>query len=70
MNPLIKMAAQQANSGMPIMQMVEQFKAFKQQWTPSSADAKIRDMLDKGQINRGQLEQAQQMASKLKNFFK
>lgn len=70
MNPLIRMAAQQANSGMPIMQMEEQFKAFKRQWTPSSADAKIRDMLDKGQINRGQLEQAQQMASKLKNFFK
>ena len=56
--------------GNGFMQMMQQFQQFKQGWTPQSAQAKINEMLQSGQINAEQLEQAKQMAQQLQGFFK
>lgn len=68
MNPLIGMMAKQANNNMPQMQMIKQFAEFKKQWTPEKAQAKINEMLESGQINAQQLEQAKQMAQQMQGL--
>mgnify|MGYP007016842764 CR=1 FL=1 len=70
MNPLAQIMGKQASGNMPIMQMVQQFQQFKQGWTPQSAQAKINEMLQSGQINAEQLEQAKQMANQMQGLFK
>lgn len=70
-NPLIGIAARQANSKTPGLQMLlQKFKEFKEMWTPQSARQKINDMLQNGQINGQQLEQAKQMAEQMYGLFK
>ena len=70
-NPLIGIAARQANSQTPGFQMlIQKFKEFKKMWTPQSARQKINDMLQNGQINGQQLEQAKQMAEQMHGLFK
>lgn len=68
MNPLIGMMAKQANNNTPQMQMIKQFAEFKKQWTPKRAQAKINEMLESGQINAQQLEQANQMAQQMQGL--
>lgn len=70
MNPLIDLMAKQANSNIPEMQMINQIREFARQWTPQSAQAKINEMLQSGQINGQQLEQAKQMAQQIQGFFR
>lgn len=70
MNPLINLMAMQANSNMPGMQMINQIREFARQWTPQSAQAKLNEMLQSGQINGQQLEQAKQMAQQMQGLFK
>ena len=70
-NPLIGIAARQANSQTPGFHMlIQKFKEFKKMWTPQSARQKINDMLQNGQINGQQLEQAKQMAEQMHGLFK
>lgn len=68
-NPLIGIAAKQANSRMPGMQMIQQFKEFRKSWSPQGAKRKLDEMLQSGQINGEQLEQAKQMAQQMQGFF-
>lgn len=70
MNPLIKMAATQANGNMPGLAMIRKFKEFRKGWTDQSAQAKINEMLKNGQITNQQVEQARQMAEQIKGFMK
>lgn len=67
-NPLIGIAARQANSRMPGMQMIQQFKEFRKNWSPQGAKRKLDEMLQSGQINGEQLEQAKQMAQQMQGF--
>ncbi len=69
-NPLIGMIAKQANAQMPGMQMLQQFRQFRQMWSPQAAQQKINEMLQSGQINAQQLEQAKQIAEQMQGFFK
>ncbi len=69
-NPLIGMMAKQANAQMPGMQMLQQFRQFRQMWSPQAAQQKINEMLQSGQINAQQLEQAKQIAEQMQGFFK
>lgn len=69
-NPLIGMMAKQANAQMPGMQILQQFRQFRQMWSPQSAQQKINEMLQSGQINAQQLEQAKQIAEQMQGFFK
>ncbi len=69
-NPLIGMMAKQANAQMPGMQMLQQFRQFRQMWSPQAAQQKINEMLQSGQINAQQLEQAKQMAERMQGLFK
>lgn len=69
-NPLIGLMAKQANAQMPGMQMLQKFRQFRQMWSPQSAQQKINEMLQSGQINAQQLEQAKQMAEQMQGFFK
>lgn len=68
-NPLIGMMAKQANAQMPGMQMLQQFRQFRKMWSPQSAHQKINEMLQSGQINAQQLEQAKQIAEQMQGFF-
>lgn len=68
-NPLISIAARQANSKMPGMQMIKQFKEFRKSWSPQGAKQKLNEMLQSGQINGEQLEQAKQMAQQMQGCF-
>lgn len=68
-NPLIGIAARQANSKMPGMQMIQQFREFRKSWSPQGAKQKLNEMLQNGQINGQQLEQAKQMAQQMQGFF-
>lgn len=70
MNPLINMMASQANASNPGMQMLSRFNDFKRRWTPDQAQAKIDEMLQTGQVNAQQYEQARQMAEQCKPFLK
>ena len=69
-NPLIGLMAKQANAQMPGMQMLQKFRQFRQMWSPQSAQQKINEMLQSGQINAQQLEQAKQIAEQMQGFFK
>lgn len=60
----------QATGNLPQMQMIQQFQRFRQMWNPQTAQAKINEMLQSGQINAQQLEQAKQMASQMRGLFK
>lgn len=71
MNPLANIAARQRmNDGNNPMQMIRQFQQFRQQWTPESAQQKIDQMLQSGQINAEQLEQAKMMARQMQGILK
>lgn len=69
-NPLIGMMAKQANAQAPGLQMLQKFKEFRKMWSPQSAKQKLNDMLQNGEINGQQLEQAKQMAEQMQDFFK
>lgn len=69
-NPLIGLMAKQANTRAPGLQMLQKFKEFKKMWSPQSAQQKLNDMLQNGEINGQQLEQAKQMAEQMQDFFK
>ena len=60
----------QAIGNLPQMQMIQQFQQFRKMWNPQTAQAKINEMLQSGQINAQQLEQAKQMASHMRGLFK
>ena len=60
----------QAIGNLPQMQMIQQFQQFRKMWNPQTAQAKINEMLQSGQINAQQLEQAKQMASQMRGLFK
>lgn len=60
----------QAMGNLPQMQMIQQFQQFRKMWNPQTAQAKINEMLQNGQINAQQLEQAKQMASQMRGLFK
>ena len=60
----------QAMVNLPHMQMIHQFQQFRQMWNPQTAQAKINEMLQSGQINAQQLEQAKQMANQMRGLFK
>lgn len=70
MNPLIGMMAKQAMGNMPQAQMLKQFEQFRRMWTPQAAQQKINEMLQAGQINAQQLEQAKMMAQQMKEAFR
>lgn len=70
MNPLAQIMGNQAIGNMPIMQMMQKFQAFRNGWTPQTAQAKINELLKSGQINAQQLEQAKQMAAQMQHLFK
>lgn len=70
MNPLAQIMGKQAMGNLPQMQMIQQFQQFRKMWNPQTAQAKINDMLQSGQINAQQLEQAKQMASQMRGLFK
>ena len=70
MNPLAQIMGKQAIGNLPQMQMIQQFQPFRQMWNPQTAQAKINEMLQSGQINAQQLEQAKQMASQMRGLFK
>lgn len=70
MNPLAQIMGKQAMGNLPQMQMIQQFQQFRKMWNPQTAQAKINEMLQSGQINAQQLEQAKQMASQMRGLFK
>lgn len=70
MNPLAQIMGKQATGNLPQMQMIQQFQQFRKMWNPQTAQAKINEMLQSGQINAQQLEQAKQMASQMRGLFK
>ena len=70
MNPLAQIMGKQAIGNLPQMQMIQQFQQFRKMWNPQTAQAKINEMLQSGQINAQQLEQAKQMASQMRGLFK
>ena len=70
MNPLISMMARQAVGNMPQTQMIQQFQQFRKSWTPESAQQQINQLLQSGQINQQQLEQAKAMAQQMQGLFK
>lgn len=70
MNPLAQIMGKQAIGNMPQMQMIQQFQQFRHMWNPQTAQAKINEMLQSGQINAQQLEQAKQMANQMRGLFK
>ena len=70
MNPLAQIMGKQAMGNMPQTQLLRQFQQFRQMWNPQTAQAKINEMLQSGQINAQQLEQAKQMASQMRGLFK
>lgn len=66
MNPLITSMANRAVGDMPQMQMLQQFQQFRQQgWTEQTAQAKIGEMMQSGQINGQMLERAKAMAQRM-----
>lgn len=68
MNPLAQIMGRQAMSNMPQVQIIQKFRQFRQAWNPRTAQAKINEMLQSGQINAEQLEQAKQMAAQMENL--
>ena len=70
MNPLAQIMGKQAMGNLPQMQMIQQFQQFRKMWNPQTAQAKINEMLQSGQINAQQLEQAKQMANQMRGLFK
>lgn len=62
-------------SGMPmggqVQQMMQAFNQFKQMMniTPKQAEEKVMGMLNAGQINNNQLNQAKQMARQMADMF-
>ena len=69
-NPLISMMAKNAVGNMPQSQILQKFQQFRNGWTPESAQQQINQMLQSGQINQQQLEQAKAMAQQMQNLFK
>lgn len=69
-NPLISMMAKNAVGNMPQTQMFQQFQQFRKGWTPESAHQKINQLLQSGQINQQQLEQAKAMAQQMQGLLK
>lgn len=69
-NPLIGMMARHAVGNMPQTQMLQKFQQFRKGWTPESAQQQINQLLQSGQINQQQLEQAKAMAQQMQGLFK
>lgn len=61
--------SQPPSGGNNMMQMVQQFNQFKNSFKGDPKQAVMR-MLDSGQINNQQLQQAMQMAKQLKGILK
>ena len=70
MNPLAQIMGKQVIENLPQMQMIQQFQQFRQMWNPQTAQAKINEMLESGQINAQHLGQATQMANQRRGLFK
>lgn len=70
MNPLIKFAAKQANNNSVGLSMLQRFQEFRKGWTDESAQAKINEMLQSGQITQQQVEQAKMAAKQLRGLLK
>lgn len=69
-NPLIGMIAKHAVGNMPQSHMIQQFQRFRQGWTPQAAHQKINELLQSGQINQQQFEQAKAIAQQIQSLFK
>lgn len=57
------------NAGMPDMQMLQQLKAFKQNFKGNPKQM-VMQMLQSGQITNPQLQQAMQMAKQIQGLIK
>lgn len=75
-NPTNTQAQSPATQGLPVageqlantQQMINRIKAFKQAYKGNPKQA-VMQMLQSGQINNTQLQQAMQMANQLKSLF-
>lgn len=70
MNPLIKFSAAQKNNQLTGLSIINQFNEFRKGWTDESAQAKIDEMVRNGQVTNEQVEQARQMAEKLRGLLR
>ena len=70
MNPLIGMMAKQAMGNMPQAQMLKQFEQFRRQLGDRNPQSVINSMMQQGQINGQQLEQAKAMAQQMMGILK
>ena len=70
MNPLIKFSAEDRNNKLPGIAILNQFAEFRKGWTDESAKAKIDEMVRNGQVTNEQVEQARQMAERLKGLIR
>lgn len=70
MNPLIGMMARQAMGNMPQAQMLKQFEQFRRQLGDRNPQSVINSMMQQGQINGQQLEQAKAMAQQMMGILK
>lgn len=74
-NPLFNMFGNQMMNNMPgpmgnMMQMINQFNKFRQSYhgSPIDAQKQVQQMLDSGQINQNQLNQAMNIARNMMNM--
>lgn len=51
------------------MQMMQAFNQFRQNFTPKTAEAKVRELIATGQMNQSQLNQFQAMATQFQKMF-
>ena len=70
MNPLIGMMSRQAMGNMPQAQMLKQFEQFRRQLGDRNPQSVINSMMQQGQINGQQLEQAKAMAQQMMGILK
>lgn len=70
MNPLIKFSAAQKNNQLTGLNIIDKFAEFRKGWTDESAQAKIDEMVRNGQVTNEQVEQARQMAEKLRGLLR
>lgn len=53
-----------------LMQMIQSFNSFKQQYSPAQAEQKVKELLMNGQMSQSQFENLKQMALQFSNFFR
>ena len=70
MNPLIGMMAKNNVDNSGPGQMMQQFRQFRQWLGNRDPNQMINEMLQSGQINQQQLEQAKAMAEQMGGMFK